>query len=105
MGVYNRVVSLMSYWVITANGTVVSITTVSRVTNLESQIDDNKARITALDKAIQERLNDESTIIFEGGKGMPKDWNEHPFDSNPDFQEVFSHAVSNEEISEADDEF
>ena len=36
--------------------------------------------------AIQELLNDESHVIVEGGKGDPRDWNEHPFDSNPNFQ-------------------
>ena len=53
MGIYHRVGSLMSYWVLTANGTVVSSTTVSRVINLESQTDYNKASIAALDKVIQ----------------------------------------------------
>ena len=39
MGVYYHVISLMAYWVLTANGMVVSITTVSRVTNHEAQTD------------------------------------------------------------------
>ena len=86
----------MSYWVLTANLTFVSRTTISRVTNLEAHTDENKARITALDRAIQERLNDKSHVIVEGGKGKPKDWSEHPFDSDPDFQEDFIHVVSNE---------
>ena len=42
----------MSYWVLTENVTVVSRMTVSRVTNIEAQNDENKARSTALDKAI-----------------------------------------------------
>ena len=29
-------------------------------------------------------------------KEKPKDWNEHIFDRDPDFQEEFSHVVSNE---------
>ena len=58
MGVYHSVGSLMFYWLFTSNGMVVSRTTVSRVTNLEAQTDETKAKITALDKAIQERLND-----------------------------------------------
>ena len=48
--------------------------TVSRVTNLEAQDNENKERITALDKAIQERLKDKSHVIVEGGKGKQKDW-------------------------------
>ena len=58
LGISHRVGSLMSYWVLTATVTVVSRTTLSRVTNLEDQTDENKSRITALDKAIQERIND-----------------------------------------------
>ena len=85
----------MYYWVLTVSGTVVSRTTASRATNLEAQTYENKARITTLDKAIQEHCNDEDHVIFEGGKGKPKDWSEHPFYHNPDFQEEFSHIVSN----------
>ena len=40
LGVSHRVGSFMSYWVLIANGTVVSRTTVSRVTNLENQTDE-----------------------------------------------------------------
>ena len=94
----------MSYWVLTANGTVVSRTTVSRDTNIEAQTDENKSSITALDKAIQEYLNDKNHVIVERGKGEPRDWSEHPFDSVPGFQEEFSHVVSNEEVINTDDE-
>ena len=95
----------MYYWVLTANGTVVSNITVSRVTNLEAQIYEKKEGITTLDKAIQERLNDKSHVISEGGKGESKNWSEHPFNCNPDIQEEFSHVISNEEVAEADDDF
>ena len=53
--------------------------TVSRVTNIEDQIDENKARITTLDKVIQEQLNNKAQVIVEGGKVNMKDWSEHPF--------------------------
>ena len=105
MGVSHCVDSLMSYWVLTKNGTVVSRTTVSRCTNLEAQTEKNKARITALDKAIQERINDEAHVIVEGGKGKTKDWSEHTFDIDPDFHEEFSNVVSNDEVEEADDDY
>ena len=82
LGLSHCVSSLISYWVLTANGTVVSSTTVSRVTNIEDQTDENKSMIPAFDKAIQERLNEKSHIIVEGVKGERKDWNEHPFDRN-----------------------
>ena len=66
---------------------VVSRMTVSRVTNIEAQTDENKARMTALDKEITESLNDKYHVIVEGGKGEPKDCSEHPFYRDPDFRE------------------
>ena len=35
-------------------------------------------------------------------KGEPKDWSEHPFDRDPDFQEELIHILSNEDVAEAD---
>ena len=95
----------MSYWVLTENGTIVSRTSVYRVTNLEAQNYENKARIAVFDKAIQEGLNNKAHVIAERSKGNPKDWSEHPFDHDPDFQEEFDHIVSNEEVKEADYDF
>ena len=69
LGVSHREINIMSYWVLIANGIVVSRTTVSRVTNLKSQTDENKARIAAFYKAIQERLNKKAQVIVEGVKG------------------------------------
>ena len=81
LGVSHCVGSLISYWVLIENGTFVSITTFSRVTNLDSQTDENEARITILGKAIQERHSDESHVSDQKG------CSEHPFDSEPGFQE------------------
>ena len=75
---------------------------VSRVTNIEAQTYKNKVSITALDKAVQERLNDKSHIIVEGGKDNLKNWSEHPFNCDPDFQEEFRYIISDEEVVEAD---
>ena len=104
MVISHHIGSLMSYWVFIENGTVFSRTTVFRVTNLEDQNDENKARIDELDKTTQERLNNKARIIIEGGKGKPRDWSEHPFDCRPDFQEELNHTVSNEEVAEAENE-
>ena len=68
----------MSYWVLTQKGNVISRTTVSRVTNLEMQIDSSKSRLQEFDAAITDRLNDGAHIIIEGGKSQPYDWSNHP---------------------------
>ena len=49
LGVSHRVESLMSYWLLTIKGIVISRMTVSRVTNLESKTDENVARCTECD--------------------------------------------------------
>ena len=61
----------MSYWVLTQKGNVISRTTVSRVTNLEMQVDSTKSRLQEFDTAITDQLNDEAHIIIEGGSLNP----------------------------------
>ena len=69
LGVSHRVGSLMSYWVLTKKGNVISRTTVSRVTNLEMQVDSTKSRLQEFDTTIIDRLNNEAHIIVGGGGG------------------------------------
>ena len=107
LGVSHRVGSLMSYWVLTLQGNVISRTTVWRVTNLEQQVSDNKTRLTDFDNAIKDRLNDDAYIIVGGGGGVgwggggggggaqPFDWSDHPFDDDPDFIDKFQTVISN----------
>ena len=97
--------SLMSYWILTQKGNVISCTTVSRVTNLETQEDYTKSRLQEFDKAITDRLNDEANIIINGGKSQPYDWSDHPFDEDLDFVDKFHSVVLNHEIKEANEEF
>ena len=104
-GVSHRVGSLMSYWVLTQKGNVISHTTVSRVTNLEMQIDSTKSRPQEFNTAITDRLNNKAHIIIEGGKSQPYDWSDHPFAEDTDFAEEFHSVVSNSEIKEANEEF
>ena len=105
LGASHRIGSLMSYWVLTQKGNVISHTTISRVTNLEMQIHSTKSRLQDFDTAITDRLNDEAHIIIQGGKSQPYDWSDHPFDKDIDFVEEFHSVVSNGEIKEADEEF
>ena len=98
LGVSHRVGHLMSYWVLTQKGNVISCTTISRVTNLETQVDSTKSRLQEFDTAITDRLNDEAHIIIEGGKSQPYDWSNHPFDEDFDFVDEFHSVVSNSTI-------
>ena len=105
LSVCHHVGSLMSYWILTQKGNVISRTTVSRVTNLLTQVDSTKSCLPEFDTAITDRLNDEAHIIIEGGKSQPYDWSDHPFDEDLDFIDEFHSVVSNNEIKEADEEF
>ena len=93
LGVCYRVGSLMSYWVHTQKGNVISRTTISQVTNLEMQIDSTKSCLQEFDTAITDRLNDEAHIIIEGEKSQPYDWSDHPFDEDIDFVDEFHSVV------------
>ena len=79
--------------------------TLSRVTNIYAQTDENNASTTTLDKEIGERLKEVAHVIVERGKSEPKDWSEHTFYCNPYFKKGFNHVISNEEAAEDDDEF
>ena len=95
----------MSYWLIPSNGTVVSKMTVSRVTNIEAQTDKNTARATAFCKVLQKHLNANAHVMVERGKGEPKDFSGNHFNRYPDFDQEFSHVITNEEVPEDDDNF
>ena len=103
LGVSHHVGSLMSYWVLTLKGHVISQTTVSRITNLEKQQTDVKHRLAEFDSAITACLNDDVHILVEGGKTQPQDWSE-PVD-DLDFLDEFHNVVSNPEVPEADQQF
>ena len=105
LGVAHRVGGLMSYWLLTINCTVIARTTVQRVTSLEMQTTHMKERAQAFDEATKAKIKDSEHIILEGGKTQPYDWEQHPFEDDPDFTEEFHEVISNRELKEADDDF
>ena len=69
LGVSHRVGTMMSFWVITSTGKVLSRTTVQRVTNLELQLEENKTKCLAFTAVLRERLgNDELAVLDEDGE-------------------------------------
>jgi hypothetical protein len=69
LGVSHCVGTLMSFWVLTMNGRVLSRTTVQHVTNLELQTAENKARTDKFDRVIRERLSAVDYFIQVDGEG------------------------------------
>ena len=105
LGVSHRVGSLMSYWILTDQGRVVSRTTVTRVTNLELQENGVRHRCSEFDKFILEKLHDSAHFLVDGGKTQPTEWDLPPLDHDPDFHAEFHDVVSSDEVKEADQEF
>ena len=67
LGDLHHVGRLMSYWVLTLKGHVISWMTVSRVTKLEKQQTDVKDRLAEFDSAITAHFNDGAHVLIEGG--------------------------------------
>ena len=103
LGVSHHVGSLMSYWILTLKGHVISRTTMSRVINLEKQQTDVMHRLAEFDSAITARFNDDVHVLIEGGKIQPQDWSKPLNDL--DFLDEFHNVVSNPEVPEADQQF
>jgi hypothetical protein len=104
LGVSHRVGGLMSYWVLTRTGTVISRTTVQRITNLEKETTELKEAIQEFDIEINRRLKEEDDPTYDGSKPNPEDWSEY-LESDPDFQEEFDNISSDPTVPEADDAF
>ena len=76
----------MSYYVLTGKCTVISRTTVQRVTNLELQVDSNKLLYKEFDQEVRRILGEEEPQQDIGDKPSPADWAEF-MEFDEDFQE------------------
>ena len=105
LGVSHRVGTLMSFWVITSAGKVLSRTTVQRVTNLELQLEENKNKCIDYTAAMQERLgNDQLAELDDNGELIiPDEWDDPAF--SKEFIEEFGRTINDPELKEADQEF
>ena len=68
----------MLYRVLTMQGTVISCTTVQRVTNLEKETDEVKAAVSDFDSVLLIRcFKEEEDLTYDGAKPNPEDWSEY----------------------------
>jgi hypothetical protein len=100
LGVSHNRGSLMSYYVLTENGDVVSRTTVAPMTTLEMGTDVNKQRMADYDKRIKDRFGDDN-FPDEGGKPDPSDWADL-YEHNEDFWQEFAKVYGDSKMMEAD---
>jgi hypothetical protein len=91
----------MSYWILTQKASVISRTTVQRITNLEKQSDRFKSGIDEFDTSIKTHFKEDSELPFLGFKPNLEDWYKFMgFDA--DFQEEFKKVINDPTIPEAD---
>ena len=105
LGVAHRVGNLMSYWILTDAGRVIARTTVQRVTNLEQTTDEVRQRCQQFDQHVTEILRDANHIVPHGDDIVLQDWNDFPIEDDPDFVDEFQRVVSDDEISDEDEQF
>jgi hypothetical protein len=106
LGVSHRIGNLMSYWILTANGRVISRTTVQRVTNLELATAEVKERIKDYSNQINELLKDDNHVIQGNENEMQlQDWDGYTEDGGDEFAEEHGQLVSDPEVPEADADF
>ena len=103
LGMSHRIVSAMSYWILTKTGNVISRTTVQQVTNLEIQTDTVKDGFDVFNTEIHRRIK-EDDFAKEGENLNPKDWLEF-MNHNKDFQLEFDWVFNDDNILEEDNTF
>ena len=108
LGVSHRVGNSMTYYILQKNGTVVSRSTVSRVTDVELMTTNVKTACQEFDRQIADRLRDENHVIppdVDAGGDMPRDWTIIPEldQGDPDYEQEFQAAMSDPTIPEVDD--
>ena len=62
----------MSYWVLNKNGSVMSRTTVQRITNLEKQTNEMKANIIEFDGQMRCRFKEDEDLENGGDEPNPE---------------------------------
>ena len=101
LGVSSRTGRLMCYHILTQTGSVVSRSTVQRVTNLEQQTASVIDTFAKFDEAITKKLKS-PVRGYKGDKPNPEDWTDL-IESDDEFREEFEAIYNNNSIKEADE--
>ena len=99
LGISSRTGRSMCYHILTQRGSIVSRSTVQRVTNLELQTDNVKSIFNKYDETVASKI--QSPIRhYSGDKPDPDDWKDYADDI--EFQEEFNRVYNSQLVSEAD---
>ena len=101
LGVSSRTGRIMCYHVLTQTTSVISRSTVQRVTNLELKDKSIEDIFCKFDDEDHQRFKEEQRG-YDGEKPNPKDWADL-YEFDPDFKDEFERNFSDSKIPEADD--
>ena len=108
LGVSHRIGNLMSYWILTPHGRVISRTTVQRVTNLELGTLEVKERCKEYDERIAIAMKDQNHALPNGNENPERqlqNWDDYTETNDGEFAEQFNAVVSDPKIPDADETF
>ena len=102
LGVSHKVGQLMSYWILTVSGVIISCATVQRLTNAEMETAEYKESMLEFNKHLHERLDVISKDPSHQSSEIP-DWNRLSLnEDDPEFDIEFKKVISDDSIPEAD---
>jgi hypothetical protein len=102
LGVAKNVGTMLTFYVATQTGQVVSRSSVERVKEIEKRTDEMKRKLEEFDVDIKQRLKLED-LGTDGDKPNPHQWADL-LDVDPDFREEFFRVYQSDEIKDADEE-
>jgi hypothetical protein len=103
LGVSHKVGQLMSYWVLTIAGNVISCVDVQRLTNDEKFTDDWQEQMTNYNSRLTTRMIAKDTDNKQAHSDVPN-WNKLSIDQlDQSFVDDFNKVISDESIKDADD--
>ena len=103
LGVSHRTGGDMFYWILKANGYVISQTTMQRITNLESEVSENQLMFLEFDEEIKRRIKNDDFPV-DGDFPDPLKWADM-LEDDEDFREEFDRIYQDKDIPEADNVF
>ena len=101
LGISHRIGRLMCYNILTQRGSVISRSTVQRVTNLEMNTREIKETFVKFDVEIHRRLKSDERG-YNGDKPNPEDWSDL-LEEDAEFREEFAKVFNNNDIPESDE--
>ena len=103
LGVSHKIGQLLSYWILTVSGRVISCTTVQRLSELEQSTDDWKDRMKSYDTEVKKRLQAQGQDISHKVVNI-NEWNRLSTESiDQEFIDEFNKVISDNTLPEIED--